>query len=180
MAWGFGEWPPPLACPIPSHLLGLRLNKRHAVRSTGLSCWGPATTRRPAPTWREPQVLNDTGLSCWGPATARRPAPTGREPQLLNEAALCPALCSLGTWREHTQGRQLLALGPNSALSRRGTHCRKMVSTPCQTTRVCSVAQSCLTLCDPIECRPPGSSVHEILQARILEWVAISFSWQSS
>ena len=32
------------------------------------------------------------------------------------------------------------------------------------------------TLCDPMDCSPPGSSVHGILQARILEWVAISFS----
>ena len=38
------------------------------------------------------------------------------------------------------------------------------------------VAQSCLTLCDPVHCSLPGSSIHEILQARILEWVAISFS----
>ena len=36
--------------------------------------------------------------------------------------------------------------------------------------------QSCPTLCDPIDNRPPGSSVPGILQARILEWVAISFS----
>ena len=35
------------------------------------------------------------------------------------------------------------------------------------------VAQSCLTLCDPMDCSPPGSSVHGILQARILEWVAM-------
>ena len=34
--------------------------------------------------------------------------------------------------------------------------------------------QLCLTLCDPIGCRLPGSSAHGILQARILEWVAIS------
>ena len=33
-----------------------------------------------------------------------------------------------------------------------------------------SVTHSCLTLCDPMDCRPPGSSVHGILQARILEW----------
>ena len=39
---------------------------------------------------------------------------------------------------------------------------------------VCTVAQSCLTLWDPLDCSPPGSSVHGILQARILEWVAIS------
>ena len=33
--------------------------------------------------------------------------------------------------------------------------------------------QSCLTLCDPVDCSPPGSSVHGILQARILEWGAM-------
>ena len=38
------------------------------------------------------------------------------------------------------------------------------------------VTQLCLTLCDPLDCSPPGSSVHEILQARILEWEAILFS----
>ena len=42
------------------------------------------------------------------------------------------------------------------------------------------VAQSCPTLCDPIDCSPPGSFLHGILQARILEWVAISFSRGSS
>ena len=42
------------------------------------------------------------------------------------------------------------------------------------------VAQSCLTLCDPVDCSPPGSSVHGILQARILKWVAISSSRGSS
>ena len=36
--------------------------------------------------------------------------------------------------------------------------------------------QSCPTLCDPIDCSLPGFSVHGILQARTLEWVAISFS----
>ena len=42
------------------------------------------------------------------------------------------------------------------------------------------VAQSCPTLCDPVDCSPSGSSVRGILQARILEWVAISFSRGSS
>ena len=42
------------------------------------------------------------------------------------------------------------------------------------------VAQSCPTLCDPMDCSPPGSSIHGIFQARILEWVAISFSRGSS
>ena len=40
------------------------------------------------------------------------------------------------------------------------------------------VAQSCLTLYDPMDCNPPGSSVHGIPQARILEWVAIPLGCQ--
>ena len=42
------------------------------------------------------------------------------------------------------------------------------------------VAQSCLTLCNPMDCSLPGSSVRGLFQARILEWVAISFSRGSS
>ena len=38
------------------------------------------------------------------------------------------------------------------------------------------VAQSCLTLSDPMDCSPPSSSIHGIFQARVLEWVAIAFS----
>ena len=41
---------------------------------------------------------------------------------------------------------------------------------------VCSVTHSCLTLGNPMDCSPPGSSAQGIFQARILEWVAISFS----
>ena len=44
----------------------------------------------------------------------------------------------------------------------------------------CLVAKSCQTLCDPVDCSLPGSSVHEIPQIRTLEWVAISFSTGSS
>ena len=43
-----------------------------------------------------------------------------------------------------------------------------------------SVTQSCLTLCNLMNCSPPGSFVHEIFQARILEWVAIPFPTQRS
>ena len=43
------------------------------------------------------------------------------------------------------------------------------------------VAQLCLTLCNPMVRSPPGSSIHGIFQARVLEWAAIAFSvWQSS
>ena len=42
--------------------------------------------------------------------------------------------------------------------------------------RVSEVAQSCLTIRDPMDCSLPGSSVHGIFQARVLEWGAIAFS----
>ena len=45
---------------------------------------------------------------------------------------------------------------------------------------VCLVTQSCPTLCDSMDCSPPGSSIHGIFQARILERVAVSFSRASS
>ena len=41
------------------------------------------------------------------------------------------------------------------------------------------VPQSCPTLSDPMDCSPPGSSVHGIFQARVLEWVASAFSSKS-
>ena len=44
----------------------------------------------------------------------------------------------------------------------------------------CEVTQSCLTLCNPLDISLPGSSIQGIFQARILEWVAISFSRRSS
>ena len=46
--------------------------------------------------------------------------------------------------------------------------------------RESEVAQLCPTLWDPVDCSPPGPSVHGIFQARVLEWVAISFSRRSS
>ena len=45
---------------------------------------------------------------------------------------------------------------------------------------VCSVTQSCPTLCDPVNYSLPGSSVHRISQAGILEWVAIAFTREFS
>ena len=45
-----------------------------------------------------------------------------------------------------------------------------------EVSEVNEVAQSCLTLCDPMDCSLPGSSIHGIFQAIVLEWIAISFS----
>ena len=54
------------------------------------------------------------------------------------------------------------------------------VSTLYQAWTMCSVTQSCPTLCDPVNCSLPGSSVHGIFQAIALEWVGISLSSGSS
>ena len=50
----------------------------------------------------------------------------------------------------------------------------------CSSVQFSSVTQLCLTLCDLMDCSSPGSSVHGIFQARILEWVAVSSSRGSS
>ena len=44
---------------------------------------------------------------------------------------------------------------------------------------VCSFTQSCLTLCNPTDCSPPGSSVRGIFQARVLEWAVISINTEN-
>ena len=55
-----------------------------------------------------------------------------------------------------------------------------LTSVACKDILVVLVIQLCLTLHDPMDYSPPGSSVHGILQARILQWVAIPFSRASS
>ena len=50
-----------------------------------------------------------------------------------------------------------------------------LLAFPCECVRAKSI-QLCPTLCDPVDCSPPGSSVHGILQARIVDWVPVPFS----
>ena len=59
-------------------------------------------------------------------------------------------------------------------------HCRRILYHLNYQVKWSEVAQSCPTLCDPMDCSLPGFSVHGIFQARVLEWVAISFSRESS
>ena len=61
-----------------------------------------------------------------------------------------------------------------SMVLQRGIHCNGICQNPSNIHQAL-VAQSCLTPCDPMDCSPPGPSVNGILQARILEWVAIPF-----
>ena len=60
------------------------------------------------------------------------------------------------------------------------TFCLEVYQLLTNTYKESEVAQSCPTLFDPMDCSLPGSSVHGIFQARVLEWIAISFSRGSS
>ena len=74
-------------------------------------------------------------------------------------------------------GKIFVSILPSKTLAS-GKDCLSVMSrqSRIESGSVCVVTQLCPTLCDPLDCSPPGSSVHGILQARILEWVAISFS----
>ena len=71
-------------------------------------------------------------------------------------------------------------IGLRSELGKAGVRGQKPKVEKCSFQKWSEVAQSCPTLCDPMDCRLPGSSIHGIFQARVLEWVAISFSRGSS
>ena len=106
-------------------------------------------------------------------------------PQLFNNSIFC----SKQTTQTDTEGGKLL---PSPASAERSTWWTKTRSNLIffltylflkikVIALVCMLSlQSCLTLCDPMDCSPPGFSVHEISQARILERVAISSSRGSS
>ena len=54
---------------------------------------------------------------------------------------------------------------------------RNIIDSEFYATATVKSLQLCLTLCDPMDCSHPGSSIHGIFQARVLEWVAIAFSY---
>ena len=76
-----------------------------------------------------------------------------------------------GAWWDAVHG----VAQSRTRLKRRSSSSREGPGPTC----CCLVTQSCPTLCNSMDCSPPGSSVHGILQARILEWVATSFSRES-
>ena len=94
--------------------------------------------------------------------------------------SLMPYNCSLpGSFKKSSEACEQAS--SVSAQSRKSpTYCSTTAS---ERLRFCSfslVAQSCPILWDPMDCSPPGSSIHGIFQARLLEWIAISFSRGSS
>ena len=103
----------------------------------------------------------------------------------------CPALWILRTelvytYSDYSEGlcachQQTRALCPHGVYGLAGTEGLAVKTKVLEGfVKVSEVTQSCLTLCNPMDCGPPGSSVLGILQARILEWVAMPFSRGSS
>ena len=87
---------------------------------------------------------------------------------------LCPTLCDPHLWQPTR-----LPCPWDSPVKNTGVGCHFLL----QCVKVKSeseVAQSCLTLSNPMDCSPPGSSVHGTLQARVLEWGAIAFSFKGA
>ena len=110
------------------------------------------------------------GLFFWFPTLLTSP-PHGLLLLLLLSRFSCVQLCATPQTAAHQASRPWDSPGKNIGV---GCHfllqCMKVKS---------EVAQSCLTLSDPMDRSPPGSSVHVIFQARVLEWGVIAFSGQS-
>ena len=83
-------------------------------------------------------------------------------------------------WKQRVQGLHEASENQGSfclcALPSSGSPQGHFLASMCVCVCVCVYAQSCPTLCNPLGYSPPGSPVHGIFQARILEWVAISYS----
>ena len=94
---------------------------------------------------------------------------------LLYVAAAAKSLQSCPTLCDHRRQPIRLRRPWDSPGKNTGVGCRFLLQ--CMKVKSESeVAQLCPALSDPVDCSPPGSSVHGIFQARVLEWVAIAFS----
>ena len=121
-----------------------------------------------------------SALEAWKPEGPRKegqrePAPRSGEesPGTQHPNSLLPALPIAAWARAPPVLRNSRPLPHHTTVSNAPCH-------RCSKTSEVQVTQSCLTFCNPTDCSPPGSSVHGILQARILEWRAIPFSRGSS
>ena len=134
----------------------------------------------PAMTWKAPprlclhfQQWGQQSTSVPSDLVARGPLTCGYWDWRMAFSFQCIAILIATHARRETQTRRM-DLGTQQGKERGG-----QIERPALTYVHCC-AKSCPTHCDPVDCSPPGSSVHGVLQARILEWVAISFSRGSS
>ena len=95
--------------------------------------------------------------------------------RLCSLAAAAKSLQSCLTLRPHGRQPTRLPRPWDSPGKNTGVGCHFLLQCM-KVKRESEVAQSCLTLCDPMDCSLPGSSSHGIFQARVLEWGAIAFS----
>ena len=88
------------------------------------------------------------------------------------------SLCTSGFLRNSPRGKKKKAVASSRKQERKGKEAKQMRDFRPNPKLSLSllIAQSCPALCNPMDCSPPGSSVHGILQTRKLEWVAIFFS----
>ena len=95
--------------------------------------------------------------------------------QIIFKSWSCSCCCWVESVRPHRQQPTRLPRPWDSPGKNTGVGCHFLLQ--CMIVKSESeVAQSCPTLHDPMDCSPPGSSVHGVFQARVLEWVAIAFS----
>ena len=105
----------------------------------------------------------------------KRLSSSSSEVKGLSSDLASPGLCNLSELLNGNNTASLIKLlGTSNLISIMFTILK------CSMKSESEIAQSCPTLCDPMDYSPPGSSVHGIFQARILEWVALSFSRRSS
>ena len=150
----------------------------------------PTSKRQPRPSSLRPTVPVQgcahacllPGLTDWAPGWDTLGAEPGWEPRFLGKRSAAPS------------GWPAATCASKPSLILRGTLCTPEnkphemeihQSVPCKAVpmsciesnaALCLVAQSCPSLCNPLDCSPPGPSVHGILQAGTLAWVAASFS----
>ena len=133
------------------------------------------------------RLLEPQRLQSWGSTNS---CPTGEAPPHITSPSPQDSVCKPLPW--HTLAEKDTETGKEGTKNTwgnsvyRGGGGREMkgkkedwVNFICKEMEL-KLAQSCLTLCDPMDCSPPGSSAHGILQARVLGWVATPFSRGSS
>ena len=109
----------------------------------------------------------------WCPYKAmKRPQPCGRRH--------CPQAKKGVLTRNHIEWHLNLGLQASRTVRNKCPFLKPLSPGYLLCVHVCILSQSCPTLCHPMDCSPPGSSVHGIFQAIVLEWIAISFSRGSS
>ena len=124
------------------------------------------------------QFFTSTSLQIF-PLLSNSPATTLSQASITSCLVCCHSTCWVSSQLRKRILRHLRCHRQLRGVSQVILNCHGNHSNICQKLLAwgeSEVAQSCLTICDPMDCGLPGSSVHGIFQARVMEWVTISFS----